>query len=157
MRYFFFSLIVAGWLLTGCSGSKDTTDSEPAAEEEQVAEEEEEEEPVEEEEPPAVPVSPIVGEWEGPLANPNGSTLRVVFHITQDNAGNLTAAFDSPDEGVFGVPVDEVRFENGELYLYLKVIDGSYTGGLQPGDRTIDGTWTQPAGSLTLNMERVEN
>ncbi len=156
MRYFFFSLIVAGWLLTGCSGSKDTTDSEPAAEEEQVAEEEEE--PVEEEEePPAVPVSPIVGDWEGPLANPNGSTLRVVFHITQDNAGNLTAAFDSPDEGVFGVPVDEVRFENGELYLYLKVIDGSYTGGLQPGDRTIDGTWTQPAGSLTLNMERVEN
>ena len=93
MRYFFFSLIVAGWLLTGCSGSKDTTDSEPAAEEEQVAEEEE---PVEEEEePPAVPVSPIVGEWEGPLANPNGSTLRVVFHITQDNAGNLTAATDA--------------------------------------------------------------
>ena len=162
MRYFFFSLIVAGWLLAGCSGSKDTADSEPAAEEEQVAEEEEqvaeeEEQAAEEEEPPAVAVSPIVGDWEGPLANPNGSTLRVVFHITQDNAGNLTATFDSPDQGAFGVPVDEVRFENGELYLYLKVIGGSYTGALQEGDETIEGTWTQPAGSLALNMERVEN
>ena len=155
MRYFFFSLIVAGWLLAGCSGSKDTADSEPAAEEEQVAAEEEQ--AAEEEEPPAVVEAPIVGDWEGPLANPDGSTLRVVFHITQDDAGNLTAIFDSPDQGAFGVPLDEVRFENGELYLYLKVIDGSYTGALQEGDETIEGTWTQPAGSLALNMERVEN
>ena len=67
MRYFFFSLIVAGWLLAGCSGSKDTADSEPTAEEEQVGEEEqaadeeeqvaeEEEQVAEEEEPPAVAV-----------------------------------------------------------------------------------------------------
>ncbi|MCH8960945.1 MAG: hypothetical protein IH820_06355 [Bacteroidetes bacterium] len=154
MRYFFFSLIVAGWLLAGCSGSKDTADSEPAAEEEPIAEEEQ---AAEEEEPPAVAVSPIVGDWEGPLANPDGSTLQVVFHITQDNAGNLTATFDSPDQDAFGVPLDEVRFENGELYLYLKVIGGSYTGALQEGNETIEGTWTQPAGSLALNMERVEN
>lgn len=154
MRYFFFSLIVAGWLLAGCSGSKDTADSEPAAEEEPIAEEEQ---AAEEEEPPAVAVSPIVGDWQGSLANPDGSTLRVVFHITQDNAGNLTATFDSPDQGAFGVPVDEVRFENGEFYLYLKVIGGSYTGALQEGDETIEGTWTQPEGSLALNMERLEN
>ena len=161
MRYFFFSLIVAGWLLAGCSGSKDTVDSESAAEEEQVGEEEqaadEEEQLADEEEPPAVAVSPIVGDWEGSLANPDGSTLQVVFHITQDNAGNLTAILDSPDQGAIGVPLDEVRFENGELYLYLKVIGGSYTGALQQGDETMEGTWTQPAGSLPLNMERVEN
>ena len=153
MRYFCFSLIVAGWLLAGCSGSKAEAETEPAADEELAAEME----PAVEAEPPAALEASIVGDWEGPLANPDGSTLRVVFHITQDDAGNLTAIFDSPDQGAFGVPLDEVRFENGELYLYLKVIDGSYTGALQEGDETIEGTWTQPAGSLALNMERVEN
>lgn len=158
MRYFFCSLIVAGLLLAGCSGSKDTVDSEPATEEEQAAEDEqaaEEMEPAIEAEPVAVVESPIVGDWEGSLSLADGSALRVIVHITQDADGNPAATLDSPDQGALGIPVDEVRFEDRALYLYLQVIEGSYTGALQEDNETIEGTWTQPAGSMTLNMERV--
>ena len=122
-----------------------------------VSAEEEDVEPAAEAEPAAVEVSPVVGNWEGALSLPDGSALRVLFHITQDAAGTLAATLDSPDQAAFGIPVDQVRFENGELYLYVQVIDGSYTGALQEGDGTIEGTWSQPGGSLPLNVERVEN
>ena len=164
MRYFCLSLLLVGLLLAGCSGSKDAAEDEPDAEEEQVDEgdpgdedAEDTGEDAEEEEPVAVPISPIVGNWEGSLSLPDGSTLRVLFHIKQDRAGVLSATLDSPDQGALEIPVDEVRFEDGALYLYLQVIEGSYTGTLREETEAIEGTWTQPGGTLPLNMERVED
>ena len=156
MRYFIGSLLSAGLLLAGCSGSKEAVEDETDGGEEPVETVEETEPPVEEE-PAAVAVSPVVGDWEGALSLPNGGSLRVVFHITQDAAGTLAATVDSPDQGALGIPVDEVRFEEGELYLYLQVIDGSYTGMLQEEAGSIEGTWSQPGGALPLSMARAEN
>ena len=48
-----------------------------------------------------VPKADVEGTWLGTLKEP-GFELRIVFHITRDSTGALTATLDSPDQAVIG-------------------------------------------------------
>jgi hypothetical protein len=56
----------------------------------------------------------IEGTWLGTLKVPLAE-LRVVFNITANPDGSLSATLDSPDQGATGVPITSIRFENRRL------------------------------------------
>jgi len=104
----------------------------------------------------------IEGVWMGTL-KVSFTELRVVFKISRrdpalrepNEDGSLFAKMDSPDQGAENIPVDKVTFENGNLHLELKAIQGSYDG-IMKADDSIDGTWQQGGLTLPLVLKRID-
>ena len=69
----------------------------------------------------------IEGIWEGQLKVP-GTELRIVFNISKNQDGALTATLDSPDQGVTDIPVEEVIFKDNTLHLEVKSAGGIFEG-----------------------------
>ena len=61
----------------------------------------------------------IQGIWQGVL-EVSGAKLRIVFNISAGQNTTLTATMDSPDQGVIGIPVDKVTFQNDNFSTSLK-------------------------------------
>lgn len=97
----------------------------------------------------------IAGIWEGKLQVP-GMELRIVFHITVNPEGELIATMDSPDQGVRGIPVDEVILQDNILQLTIKSIGGSYQGDFNSDLIAIEGIWQQSGTSFKLSLLRVD-
>ncbi|MHC4757966.1 MAG: hypothetical protein ACYTE8_04870, partial [Planctomycetota bacterium] len=96
----------------------------------------------------------IEGAWQGILKAPEVQ-LTVVFKISKQPNGTLAATIDSPDQGSFGIPVDEITFENGKLYIESKRIQGVFGGKIKEDGLTIEGQWEQSGGRLPLIVKRV--
>jgi uncharacterized protein len=96
----------------------------------------------------------IAGDWQGTLAI-GGVDLRLVVHLTPDSKGGYTATLDSPDQGATGLPVTSVTRKGSMLQLELKQILGGFSGTIDAGLATINGTWTQAGNSLPLVLKRV--
>lgn len=94
----------------------------------------------------------LVGDWEGMIAQ----QLRIVFHITADDDGNLAATFDSPDQGAFGVAFDSVEYADGKLTLQFAAAGASYAGAISEDNSKLEGTWTQGGQNLPLEMARQQ-
>lgn len=96
-----------------------------------------------------------VGSWEGALTLPSGS-LRIVFHVAADDAGNLSSTMDSPDQGATGIPVTSTTFEAGKLTLNASAIGGTYIGTLSEDGQTLSGQWSQGGMSLDLDLTKTD-
>jgi fermentation-respiration switch protein FrsA (DUF1100 family) len=105
-------------------------------------------------EPGGTKTPTLAGAWLGTLKVPMAE-LRVVFNITANPDGSLSATLDSPDQGATGVPITSISFANGQLTLESKPIQGRYEGTLSADGSTMDGKWTQAGISLDLPMKRV--
>ncbi|MBW6513255.1 MAG: alpha/beta fold hydrolase [Candidatus Syntrophosphaera sp.] len=92
----------------------------------------------------------ITGDWHGML-DIEGMKLRIVFHITSSAEG-LTATFDSPDQGAFGIQVSRVAFTDPILILEMDTPPIIYTGELK--DEAISGTFSQSGYELPLDLRR---
>ncbi len=97
--------------------------------------------------------SDIDGDWEGTL-NANGTPLRAVFHIRTFEDG-MTATMDSPDQAAIGIPIGSVTRTGTKLELGIRQLLGGFSGTIDAGVTTIDGTWTQAGNSLPLVLKRV--
>lgn len=97
----------------------------------------------------------IEGIWEGKLKVPGGE-LRIVFNISKNPDGTLTASLDSPDQGVTGIPVEEVIFEDNTLRLEVKSVGGVYEGKVDEEFLTFEGQWKQSGQTLPLTLKRVD-
>jgi len=97
----------------------------------------------------------IEGIWEGKLQVP-GSSLRILFKITMTPEGNLTATMDSPDQGVTGIPVDEIILKDSNLSIEIKAIAGIYEGIISQDYSEIEGDWKQAGASFPLLLQKVE-
>lgn len=96
-----------------------------------------------------------IGTWQGTL-KVSGMELRIVFHITQTEDGNLTATMDSPDQGAKDIPVSKVTYHSGHIIMEVAAIRGEYEGTLS-GDKThINGEWRQSGIRLPLNLQKTE-
>ena len=93
-----------------------------------------------------------VGDWQGTL-DANGTTLRVVVHITQSEGG-YRATLDSPDQGANGIPVGSVSVAGSALKFEVPMVGGSYEGHFSADGQTVDGTWSQGGMSLALVLKR---
>lgn len=88
---------------------------------------------------PAVTSESFVGDWEGNL---DAYHLRVVWHLV--HAGDKwTATMDSPDQGGYGIPADEVKVKGLKLYLALDAVNMEFEGTLSKDGNSIEGMFTQ--------------
>jgi uncharacterized protein len=102
----------------------------------------------------AQPASRVAGHWLGSL--PAGPAhLRIVFNITADSAGALSATLDSPDQGARGIRVSSIVLRSDSLTLVVLSVGGWYAGLLEAGDTAITGTWMQGGRSFPLVLRRT--
>ncbi|MCD4843101.1 MAG: hypothetical protein K8R25_01305 [Methanosarcinales archaeon] len=95
------------------------------------------------------------GIWQGVL-EVSGAKLRIVFNISAGQNSTLIATMDSPDQGVIGIPVDKVTFQNDNLDLEVQSIPGVYNGRFSEDDQIINGHWEQSGQSFPLILQRIE-
>ena len=97
----------------------------------------------------------IEGIWQGKLKVP-GTELIIVFKISKNSDGTLTATLDSPDQGVTGIPVEEVIFEDNTLRLEVKSAGAVFEGKVSEDFLIIEGEWKQSGGTFPLTVNRVD-
>ncbi|MBJ6119362.1 alpha/beta fold hydrolase [Pontibacter sp. BT310] len=100
------------------------------------------------------PAQTITGSWNGSLAI-GGAKLRLVFNLSANPDGSLTATMDSPDQGAKGIPVTSARLVQDSLYLDIKAIGGSYVGKVT-GPETIDGYLKQAGQTMHIPLTKGE-
>ena len=97
----------------------------------------------------------IEGIWQGELKVP-GIELRIVFKISKNPDGTLTATLDSPDQGATDIPVEEVIFKDNTLRLEVKSAGGVFEGKVSEDFLVIEGEWKQSGGAFPLTVNRVD-
>ena len=97
----------------------------------------------------------IEGDWRGVLSVAE-TQFELVFHFAKGPAGQVTATIDSVSQGVTGIPVDEVRLNDNRLFLKANSIGASLDIRLSLDAQTLEGQWTQPAGTWPLVLRREE-
>ncbi len=97
---------------------------------------------------------PFVGSWSGKLSF-QGQSLRMVFHINIDEEGRHKAKIDSPDQGAFGLPVQQCLIDSNSITLKLPNLMASFEGVMTHQD-TIVGSWKQAGLAFDLILGRGE-
>ena len=100
------------------------------------------------------PASPVAGSWEGAI-NAGALRLRIGVTITVQPDGALSATMDSPDQGAYGLPLNDVTFAEGVLRFTLKRANGAFEGKLNAEGTGIEGTWTQGI-AMPLVLKKVD-
>jgi len=71
---------------------------------------------------------PMAGDWNSEL-DAMGMQLRLVFHI-QESEGTFSTTMDSPDQGAFGIPIDETIVDGKNISFTAKSmgmnVEGTY-------------------------------
>ncbi len=97
----------------------------------------------------------VAGIWQGTL-KAGAAELRVVFKVSRDAEGKLSAKMDSPDQGARDIPTDSVDFSDGALKIGIKAVRGGFSGALQPDGQEIRGEWQQAGMTFPLTLKRVQ-
>ena len=98
----------------------------------------------------------ITGVWNGSL-HVQPKDIPIVFHIGIDSSGKLIAAFDSPTQNAFGLPVSEVITKEDSVILMIAILGGKYAGVFGGDKKTINGMWYQGKGSLPLTITKTSD
>lgn len=101
------------------------------------------------------PQSDLEGSWAGTLKI-SSVQLRIVFNVSKDSLGNLTANLDSPDQGAYGIAVDEVLVKDDSVKFIVRVVNGFYAGKIFPDSMKIIGVWNQGGMALPLDLIKSE-
>ncbi|HEU4608194.1 MAG TPA: alpha/beta fold hydrolase [Chitinophagaceae bacterium] len=91
------------------------------------------------------------GIWQGRLQA--GISLRLVFHLQQDQQGSWSALMDSPDQGVTNIPCKVEWITDDSLALNIPSIKGSLNV-RKINDSSLQGTWQQGV-RLPLLLQRA--
>ncbi len=97
----------------------------------------------------------IEGSWLGAISL-QGMELRVLFNITTDSSGVLTATMGSPDQGVAGIPVEDVTLEQRHLRLHVMSAAGIFEGDVSEDGSSIEGEWRQAGMKFPLILTRSD-
>lgn len=92
----------------------------------------------------------ITGSWHGVLSIPGGE-LPLTINI-EKNGETYTATMDSPDQGVKGMPIQTVIFEDNILALVLPNAKIDYKGTYE--NNSFKGTFNQNGYTMALNLGR---
>lgn len=102
-----------------------------------------------------IPGEGVVGEWMGRLkAGP--TELRLALHLEEGDGGKITGSLDSLDQGVNGLAVSEVTFEDQKLEFSVKRVGGRFSGSLNDSGSMIEGVWEQNGRQMSLTFLRLE-
>jgi pimeloyl-ACP methyl ester carboxylesterase len=95
----------------------------------------------------------IEGIWKGPLKI-GQSEQRLIVYLSMDSDGTMKAIIDSPDEGVKGITVEGVKYENDVLILEIEETK-NYKGKLSEDGTRIEGKLTTSRMQIPLTLERT--
>lgn len=93
----------------------------------------------------------IVGDWFGHLEIQN-TKMKIVFHIFEEN-GKLAGKMDSPDQGAYGLNLNNVTYTKEKTIFDLSVFGIVYTGKLINKD-SLEGNFMQGGFSQVLNLSK---
>ncbi len=79
------------------------------------------------------------GDWNGLLAG----QLHILVHVTKDAAGHYAVTLESPDQGRFALPADQVAADADHLDFTIAKIGGRFAGTWNAQKNGWAGTWTQ--------------
>jgi len=96
----------------------------------------------------------IEGIWKGPLKI-GQSEQRFILYLTMDSDGTMKATIDSPDEGVKGIAVEDVKYEKDVLVLEIEKTK-NYKGKLSRDGLRIEGKLTTSRMQIPLTLERTD-
>ncbi len=96
----------------------------------------------------------FIGIWQGKLQIQTVE-LRIVFHISKENE-EFIVKLDSPDQGVRGIPVTEVKIEGDSFRFDIESVMGHYTGFYDNEHVQLNGTWNQMTLSLPLILNKTD-
>lgn len=91
-------------------------------------------------------VETLVGSWVGEM----DSESHLVFHVDRREDGTLNGTADSPEQGVFGVPVSRIRVEEDSVTFAFD--SGRFEGKMQTGEERITGAWISAESSASLTL-----
>ena len=94
----------------------------------------------------------LEGTWAGVLEMP-GAELEMVFHIT-DEGGIWVGTLDVPAQGALGIPISEVRVQEGVVVFDVTLIAGVYSGSVGSDENSLEGVWEQSGMKIPLTLER---
>lgn len=102
---------------------------------------------------PVGAIADIEGLWQGRVES-SGLHLRLQLHISHNEQKQLTAALDSIDQAVTGIPAANVTREAATFHFEIPSVSSSYDGELNAARNLISGTWTQTGAAQKLDFRR---
>jgi pimeloyl-ACP methyl ester carboxylesterase len=105
--------------------------------------------------PPDKPAAPnLEGFWQGTI-KVGPLELRLVLRITAKPGGAFTGALDSPDEGLKGIPINDITSKDGSVRLELKTVKTVFEGKWNKDGSEIEGKWMLSGQSFPVIFKRV--
>ncbi len=98
----------------------------------------------------------ITGNWEGALQL-QGNEIPIVFHISKDSTGKLTATFDSPKQKAYNLACSDVMLKEDSMMIIMQIIKGHYSGKLSEKNKRLTGTWNQIGSTFPLTMTKTSD
>jgi fermentation-respiration switch protein FrsA (DUF1100 family) len=96
----------------------------------------------------------LVGHWQGTLKI-GAIELRLGLNVSANKDGAMTGTFDSPDQGVKDLPINEITVKEAEVKLQSKKISATFEGKLSEDGQELKGTWKQGASEFPLTFKRL--
>ena len=96
----------------------------------------------------------LIGNWSGKLELPTAK-LEIIFKISEDNNGLLTAKMDVPMQGAKDIPASKTEVKNDSLFITIAAIGGSFSGTIK-SDEKITGIWKQNGARFPLVLIKTE-
>ena len=91
----------------------------------------------------------LEGSWKG-IIEIQGTKLNLVFNF-KESGGNWSATMDSPDQGGFGIPMDEVTINQNKVLVKSKALQLTYEGTITKD--CIEGIFQQSFLQVPLNLK----
>lgn len=91
----------------------------------------------------------LEGSWKG-IIEIQGTKLHLVFNF-KEAGGNWSATMDSPDQGGFGIPMDEVTINQNKVLVKSKALQLTYEGTITKD--CIEGIFQQSFLQVPLNLK----
>jgi len=101
----------------------------------------------------ATAAQPVAGDWNA-VIKVGEVSLRLALHVKESQKG-LEATFDSIDQKVTGMPVDKIELKGQQLRFEIEAIQSVYTGTLNTGGTTINGSWAQLGMNFPVDFKKA--
>jgi uncharacterized protein (TIGR03435 family) len=98
----------------------------------------------------------IAGIWQGTMHIPQANRdLRIEIKIVEVEGGAYKTTFYNIDQNGMSTVASKTTFADGALTFTIDMVGGKYEGKMNADHATIQGAWTQGAGSIALNLART--
>jgi len=104
----------------------------------------------------AIAQNKITGTWSGKLTVNGGISLRIVFHI-QEQDRKLISKMDSPDKGINNIACDKTELNGNKLSIGLSNAGAAYEGVVSDDFKSTKGVWKQGNAAIPLDLILGEN